>query len=289
MRVLLTGATGFVGAPLAAELRSAGHEVRTVSRGSQGDHDWSEESLSDGVSQSDAVVHLAGESLYASRWTSRQKELLRASRIESTGRLAELAVRHGCRAFLSASAIGYYGASNAPGIDEDSPPGDDFLARLCVDWERAADPCREAGIRTAALRLGVVIGPGGGALQQMLLPFKLGVGGRLGTGQQWFSWVHRTDVVGLIRLALEREELSGAINLTAPEPVRNLELTRALGSVLRRPTLLPVPAFGLRLMLGEFADVLLTGQHVLPRRAQAAGYKFAHFELESALRDALGR
>ena len=289
MKVLLTGATGFVGARLLAVLRGAGHEVRTVSRRpGAGDHDWSDASLAAGVEATDAVIHLAGAGLFDRRWNPRFKQELVESRVRTTEQLATLMARKGSGVLLQASAIGYYGASDAVGLTEDSPPGDDFLAELCAAWERAAEPAREARLRTAAVRIGVVLGPGGGALAKMLPPFKLGAGGPLGSGRQWFSWVHVDDVCGLFAHLLERPDAAGAFNATAPGPVRNKDLAKALGKVLRRPAVLPTPGFAMKLLLGEVADVLLTGQHVLPRASEAAGYTFVHRELEPTLRELLG-
>ena len=287
MRILLTGATGFVGGALAQLLRSKTHEVRSVSRGAGGDHDWSDASLEAGVEWCEAVVHLAGENLFGKRWSAATKERLRQSRTDTTRRLAELCARHAPRTFLSASAVGYYGPSEQQGLTESSPAGDDFLARLCVDWEAAQAPAHEADVRCLTLRIGVVLGAGGGALQKMLLPFRLGVGGRVGSGRQWFPWVHLDDLVALIAHLLEHEECAGIYNATAPQPVTNADFTRAMGRVLRRPTLLPAPGFALKLALGEVADVLLTGQHVLPARALESGFEFAHPEIEGALRATL--
>lgn len=287
MKVLLTGATGFVGGALGRRLREGGHEVHPVSRRPGAGVGWGDDSLRRGVAECDAIIHLAGENIFGRRWSAAQKERLRTSRIDTTRRLAELAAEEGAGVLLMASGIGYYGASEDGRFDEDSPAGDDFLARLCADWERAAAPAAEAGVRLACARLGVVMGPGGGALERMLLPFRLGLGGRLGSGRQWFSWVHLDDVCDLLVLLLEREDLAGPFNFTAPGPVTNAEFTRTLGRVLRRPTVLPAPAFALRLALGEAAEVLLTGQHVSPRRAREAGYTFRHPELEDALRASL--
>lgn len=288
MRILLTGATGYVGSALAPFLAARGHELRSVSRGAAGDHDWSDASLAAGVEWCEAVVHLAGANLFDGRWNSAYKQLLRTSRVETTRQLAELCAQHAPRTLVCASGVGYYGPSEALGLTEDSPPGEDFLARLCGDWEAAQAPAQAADVRCATMRMGVVLSSGGGALQKMLLPFRLGLGGRLGSGRQWFPWIHLDDSVALYAHILEHDELSGVFNLAAPAPVTNAELTRTLARVLRRPALLPVPSFALRLALGEAADVLLTGQHVLPARALASGYEFEHAELELALRASLG-
>jgi uncharacterized protein (TIGR01777 family) len=287
MRVLLTGASGVVGAHLSRRLAASGHTVLPVSRrpSSQG-FDWSEGSLRRGVESCDAIVHLAGENLFASRWNDRQKEELRASRIQTAARLARLAAEMKRQVLVSASAVGYYGASERQGIDEDAPQGEDFLARLCADWEVAAASAIGGGVRTVILRIGVVLAREGGALAKMLPPFRLGLGGPLGNGRQWVSWIHNDDLASLILFVLETRA-TGTFNATAPHPVRMAELARALGAVLRRPAVLPVPAIALKLMLGEAATVLLSGQHVLPRRALAAGFEFRFPHVSAALRDLL--
>lgn len=292
MRILLTGATGFVGGRLSELLRGQGHEVLPVSRrplGSEAAFDWSEEGLQRGVAAADAIVHLAGENLFAKRWSARQKAVLCSSRVESTRRLARLAAEHGTKVFVSASAVGRYGASDDRELDESSPRGSDFLADLCTQWEDATEAAVEAGVRTAIVRIGVVLGKDGGALAKMLPPFRLGLGGPLGSGDQWMSWIHLDDLCGLIAFLLEHEGAAGPFNATAPNPVTMKTMARTLGRVLHRPAFLPAPAPMLRLALGEVADVLLTGQRVLPRRALAAGFSFRHPELEPALRDLLER
>jgi uncharacterized protein (TIGR01777 family) len=289
MRVLITGGTGFVGTRLRELLEQAGHESRLVSRGPQGDYDWSDERLARGVDECDAVVHLAGENLFAKRWSDAQKQKLWASRVETTKRLAALLAAKGGKPFVSTSAIGYYGASETAEMDESSPRGDDFLARLCTDWEDATEAATEAGVRTCVVRTGVVLGKGGGALAKMLPPFKLGAGGPLGNGRQWVSWVHLDDLCRLYLYLLEDGSVRGRFNATAPQPVRMKELASTLGKVLHRPSLFPVPGAILRLALGDVADVLLTGQYVLPRRALEAGFEFAHPDLEGALRHLLGK
>lgn len=289
MKVLLTGATGFVGSRLRERLELAGHEVLPVSRRPGRGYDWSEGSLREGVAAADAVVHLAGENLFGKRWTAEQKERIRASRVDTTERLARLVAERRPTCFVSASAVGYYGPSDVPGLDEHAPPGDDFLAGVCRDWEAAAEAAIESGVRTARVRIGVVLGPDGGALAQLLPIFRLGVGGPVGSGRQGFSWVHREDLCSLFLFLLENERAQGAFNATAPEPVTMKDFARTLGRVLHRPAVLPVPGFALKLALGEVADVLLTGQHVLPRRAREIGFEFRFPELEGALRDVLDR
>jgi uncharacterized protein (TIGR01777 family) len=188
---------------------------------------------------------------------------------------------------LTASAVGYYGARDDEGLDETAPPGEDFLAQLCVQWEAAAEAARAGGVRTAAVRTGVVLGRGGGALSRMLTPFKLGLGGPMGSGRQWMSWIHLEDLCGLFITALSDESWEGPFNGTAPQPERMADFARTLGRVLHRPTVLPTPGFAMKLLLGEAADVLLTGQHVVPTRALAAGFTFRFPDLEPALRDLL--
>ena len=287
MRVLLTGATGFVGARLKPLLEERGHTVLTVSRRPGADADWSEPSLARSVAACDAIVHLAGENLFERRWSAEQKKRLRASRIDTTRALSRLAAQHGTRVFVGASAVGWYGARGDETLDERSPHGTGFLAELCRDWEEAADEAREAGVRTAHVRSGVVLGKEGGALARMLPPFRLGVGGPLGSGRQQVSWIHLDDVCRLYAFLLARDRAQGPFNGTAPHPVTMRTLAKSLGGVLHRPAVLPVPGPVLRLALGEGADALLTGQRVLPTRTQEAGFTFAFPELEPALRDLL--
>lgn len=285
MKVLLTGSTGFIGSRLARALEAKRHTVLAVSRRPGARYDWSDASLVRGVREADAVVHLAGENLFAKRWSAEQKHILRSSRYDTTKKLAALAAARKSTAFLSASAIGYYGASHDVQFQEGSPRGSGFLAELCADWEAATQCAAEAGVRTAIVRTGVVLGHGGGALAKMLPVFKLGIGGPLGSGKQWVSWIHIDDLVALYVFLLEDTKCSGVFNGTAPEPVTMKELARALGRALHRPALFPVPAPMLRLTLGEVADILLTGQRVLPRRALEAGFVFRHPKLDEALAD----
>ncbi len=288
MKILLGGATGFIGRHLQARLEAAGHAVLPVSR-RPGAYDWSDESLRRGVREADAVVNLAGENLFDKRWTAERKRELRSSRIETTRKLALLAAERRPACFLSTSAVGWYGANESAVLDESSPHGQGFLAELCRDWEEAVEAATEAGVRTAVLRLGVVLGRGGGALAKMLPFFRLGLGGPLGSGKQWVSWIHVDDVCSLFLFLLDGNRQRGPWNATAPAPVRMSELARTLGRVLHRPAVLPAPAPMMRLALGEVADVLLTGQNVVPRRALEAGFRFAHSELEDALRDVVSR
>jgi uncharacterized protein (TIGR01777 family) len=289
MKVLLGGASGFVGRHLAAHLGRNGHTVRTLGR-SGADHDWSPASLAAGVAATDAVVHLAGENVLARRWSAAQKERLRTSRLATTDALARaLAVKGGQGVFVTASAIGYYGPHGDEPIDENSPTGRDFLAGLCRDWEAATAPAARAGVRCAQVRIGLVLGTDGGALARMLLPFRLGLGGPLGHGRQMQSWIHVEDLCALFRFVLESPAAHGPFNGTAPTPVTQREFARTLGRVLGRPAFLPLPAFVLRLGLGEAAGLLLDGVAARPQRALAAGFRFAHPELEGALRALLAR
>jgi uncharacterized protein len=291
MRVLVTGASGFIGSHLSERLRAAGHQVLPVSRHPApgvGGYDWSDRSLAQGVEEADAVVHLAGEDLFGKRWTRRQKEILRSSRTELTRKLARLIASRKPACFISASAVGYYGDSLDARFTESSPRGRGFLADLCGEWEAATSAAADAGVRTAITRIGVVLGQGGGALGKMLLPFKLGLGGPIGDGRQWLSWVHIDDLAGLVQFLLERSGESGAFNATAPQPVTMKTFARALGRALHRPAIFPVPGPMLKLALGEVADVLLTGQYVEPRRARESGFTFRFAGVDDALRDVVG-
>jgi uncharacterized protein (TIGR01777 family) len=233
----------------------------------------------------DGVVNLAGESI-AGRWSDEKKRRLRESRIAGTRRLVEAIALAAERptVLVSVSAVGYYGDRGEEALTEDSDPGGDFLAQLCQEWEAEAQRAEGLGLRVARLRLGVVLDRNGGALAQMLAPFRLGAGGPLGSGRQWFPWIHRADVVGLFRFALERAEAAGPINAAAPELVRQGEFAEALGRALHRPAFVPTPAFALRLLFGEFAGTLLGSQRVLPERAEALGYAFRFPQIEPALR-----
>jgi uncharacterized protein (TIGR01777 family) len=290
MKILLTGATGFIGRRFTRLAEERSHQVLPVSRSPRGGgFDWSEQSLSAGVAAADAIVHLAGENLSRKRWTDRQKRALVESRVGPTSRLAALAAERRPSTLVSASAVGYYGPSERPGLDEEAPPGRDFLATLCQGWERATAASTAAGVRTSIARFGVVLGRESGALQKMLPPFRLGIGGPIGSGRQWVSWVHADDAAALLLFLVESQTAHGPYNVTAPNPVTMGELARTLGKILHRPAVLPVPGLALKLALGEVADVLLTGQHVVPRRAREAGFQFRYPTLEAALREILLR
>jgi uncharacterized protein (TIGR01777 family) len=294
MKVFIVGGTGFVGVNLANRLRARGDEVTVLGRlpGRPGGLDPGVESVvGDATEPGDwqrrlagheTVVNLAGASIFT-RWTDRAKEAIRRSRILTTRNVVAALPGGGGVTLVSTSAVGYYGFHGDEELGEDAPPGDDFLARLCVDWEAEAQRAGERGARVAIARFGIVLGPGGGVLGQMAPLFRAFLGGPLGSGRQWFSWIHVEDLFGALAHLVGRRESSGAYNFTAPGPVTNRALTRELGRVLRRPAILPAPAFAVRLALGEFGDVLLEGQRVLPRRLLAEGFRFAHPDLRGAL------
>jgi len=297
MRVIISGASGLIGTALGASLRSDGHEVVVLVRrpAGAGEIQWDPAQgvlAADVLDGADAVVHLAGAGIGDHRWTDAYKQELIDSRVKTTTLLATTiaASANPPKVLLSGSAIGIYGASDGRDLDESSPAGTGFLADLCVQWEAAAAPAAVAGVRVAHLRTGIVLTPKGGALKKMLPLFTLFAGGKFGKGTQWQSWISLADEVGAIRHLLTHD-VRGPVNLTAPAPVTNSEFTKVLGSVLHRPTLLPVPRFGPALLLGaELADALLyTGQKVLPGALQASGYAFQHTTLGAALRAELGK
>ena len=297
MKILVTGSSGLVGTALVAELTRAGHTVcrllRPESTSAPGPTKgipvrWNPATgeLEGTAAGADAVVNLAGASIASGRWNEGRKRLLATSRVDATRQfvaaMGKLNPRP--RTFISASAIGYYGSRGDESLTEESAPGNDFLAGLCVAWEAEAAKAREHGLRVAQLRFGIILAKHGGALAKMLLPFRLGAGGRVGSGRQWMSWVALEDVVAMIRFALENSAVSGAFNAVAPQPVRNVEFTRVLARALHRPAIFPAPPFALRLALGEMADaLLLSSQRVVPRKVEQAGYRFVHPELAGAL------
>ncbi|HTQ44649.1 MAG TPA: TIGR01777 family oxidoreductase [Polyangiaceae bacterium] len=285
MRVLLTGGTGFIGSHLARALEARGDQVVVVSR--RGPVTWDD--VEARVSTVDAVVHLAGEPVADARWTPERLERIRASRVDTTGRLARAiaAAPRKPRAFVSASAVGIYGTRTDDVVcRESTPPGDDVLARIVVDWEAAAAPAREAGVRVAHPRTGIVLGPGG-ALSRMVGPYRFFVGGSIGSGKQWVSWIHLHDEVSALLFLLDRD-IQGPVNLVAPEPVTMAQLSSAIGRTMHRPSLMRVPGFALKVALGSgVAQLLLTGQRVAPAALQAAGFSFAFARIDEALRDLL--
>lgn len=302
MRVIITGGTGLIGRALAADLAQDGHEVIVLSRSPERHTNrlpsgvrverWDARTgggwahLADGAN---AIVNLAGENIAAGRWTPERKARIRESRLNAGRAVVEAvqAATNRPRVVVQASAVGYYGPCGDEEVTEDHPPGSDFLARVCVEWEASTAPVEELGVRRPILRTGIVLSAEGGALPRMLPPFKLGLGGRLGSGRQWFPWIHIRDEVRAIRFLLEQENAGGPYNLTAPNPVTNAELTQALGRVLGRPALFPVPALALKLIFGEMATVLLDGQRAVPRRLLDAGFTFEFTDVQTALRDLL--
>ena len=298
MRVIITGATGLIGSALVRSLLADGHTVTRLVRGGRkgspspgvADVEWDPERGSvdaAALEGHDAAVHLAGEPVAEGRWTDEKKRRIRESRAQGTRLVAETLARLGRKpaVLVSASATGYYGDRGSELLTEESASGDDFLSEVCREWEAAARPAAEAGVRVVHPRIGVVLDADGGALPKMLTPFKLGVGGRLGDGHQYMSWITLPDVVGVIRRALDDEQMSGTVNAVSPQPVTNEEFTKTLGRVLGRPTIFPVPEFAARLAFGEVADaLLLSSQCVEPARLKAAGFQFADPALEGALR-----
>ena len=292
MRVLVTGGTGLVGRPACDALRAAGHAVTIVSRepGRVPARAIGWDGLRAAMPETDAIVNLAGESIASGRWTAARKAAIRSSRVEATRALVDAAAAASPRpkVLVNASGVGYYGAHGDEPLDETAAAGTDFLARLCVEWEAEARRAEALGVRVVVVRLGVVLAPDGGALSAMLLPFRAGLGGPIGGGRQWISWVHRDDVVGLLREAVGNTEYAGPVNATSPNPVTNRDFARALGRALHRPTVLPVPGIGLRLLMGEMATMLLTGQRVLPKAAERLGYAWQQPELPEALERCVG-
>ena len=292
MRVLVTGGTGLVGRPACDALRAAGHAVTIVSRepGRVPARAIGWDGLRTAMPETDAIVNLAGESVAGGRWTAARKAAIRSSRVEATRALVDAAAAASPRpkVLVNASGVGYYGAHGDEPLDETAAAGTDFLARLCVEWEAEARRAEALGVRVVVVRLGVVLAPDGGALSAMLLPFRAGLGGPIGGGRQWISWVHRDDVVGLLREAVGNTEYAGPVNATSPNPVTNRDFARALGRALHRPTVLPVPGIGLRLLMGEMATMLLTGQRVLPKVAERLGYAWQQPELPEALERCVG-
>jgi uncharacterized protein (TIGR01777 family) len=306
MRVFITGGTGLVGSRLIRRLRQRQDQVVVLTRRPEvaqqkldsactivtGDpmqaDDWMK-----AIDECDAVINLAGEGIFNRRWSRRFKQLLYDSRIKTTENVAAAVSKNPrtaagtARTLVNASAIGYYGPRGDEEVTEETGAGDDFLARLCVDWEKAARAVEPSGVRLAILRVGVVLDREGGALRQMLRPFKMFVGGPVGSGKQWISWIHHADMVGLLLLALDNDQARGPINATAPWPETNRNFSKALGRALHRPSFLRTPKFALRVMLGQVAQVVTTGQRVLPKRALALDYTFKFAQIDAALKDVL--
>ena len=298
MRIAVSGASGLIGSALVPLLTTAGHQVRRLVRSEPKGPDevrWNPAAGSldpAALEGCDAVIHLAGESIASHRWTAAQKQKILASRVDSTKLLAAALAKmpQPPRICLAASAIGYYGSRGDERLDESSAAGDDFLADVVRQWEAALRPAADAGLRVVSTRFGVVLSPAGGALKTMLTPFRLGLGGRVGSGRQWMSWIALDDAVGAIYHTLSNDSLAGPVNLVTPNPVTNLEFTKTLGRVLGRPTIFPLPAPAARLALGEMADaLLLSSTRVYPARLLTSGYAFRFGELEPALRHLLGK
>jgi uncharacterized protein (TIGR01777 family) len=295
MHALLTGSTGLVGSAVVASMRGAGHHVtRLVRAASRADDCVQWDPLAgklddNAITGVESVVHLAGENI-AGRWTRRKKERIRSSRVDGTRTLCQALARmtKPPQVLISASAIGFYGDRGDEVLTEDSPPGTGFLPEVCQAWEAATEPATDAGIRVVKLRIGVVLAANGGALAKMLTPFRLGFGGRIGSGRQYMSWITLDDVVGAINHAITNESLAGPVNATAPNPVTNTEFTKTLGRALRRPTILPLPSFAARAAMGEMAnDLLLASTRTEPTRLLDTGYAFQHRDLNQALRNIL--
>jgi uncharacterized protein len=299
LKVLIAGGTGFVGSALTRSLLQHGHKVSLLSRrpsapgGTPPVYHWNPECYefdANALTGVDAIVNLAGENLAGGRWTRERRRYLVESRVGATrflvGRMAERTPSP--RALVSASAVGIYGNRGDEVLTEESPPGSGFLAELCLAWEEAAFSARDAGIRVAVLRSGMVLDGGGGALEKLLPIFKLGLGGPLGSGKQWMSWVALPDVLGVIETALSREDIAGPLNVVSPAPLRNKDFAHILGRVLRRPAFLPAPAPALRLLFGGMADeALLSSARVAPAKLTSLGYSFAFEDPERALRNAI--
>src|SRR5829696_1149325 len=309
MRVVIAGGGGFLGSPLAWAWAEEGHDVRVLTRGlvpGQAQHEpgtgkpgitrvgWDPDGRAGQLARefegASAVINLAGASIAGTRWTPARKQSLRDSRVLATqslvAALAGLAAPP--PAFISASGIGYYGDRGAELLTEESAAGEDFLAHLCVEWEAEARRAERAGIRVVLLRTGIVLEKGGGALPQMMRPFRFFAGGPLAGGRQYISWVHRHDWSEMVRWLVETPEVAGPVNVTAPHPVTNREFSRALGRALHRPSLAPAPRFALKIALGEMATAVLASQRAIPKRAQSAGYHFRYPEIDIAFRGIFG-
>jgi uncharacterized protein len=301
MKILITGATGLVGSALTQDLQRVGHTVCRLMRpgssdgakNSQGfDVTWNPETgeLGGAAVGADAVVNLAGASIAGARWTPARKQLIRSSRVETTramvNALSKMTARP--RVLVSASAVGYYGNRGDERLTEDSASGSDFLSEIAREWEAEAVKAESLAIRVVRPRFGVILAKHGGALPQMMRPFKFGVGGKLGSGQQWMSWITLDDVIAILRLAIENGTIRGALNTVSPQPIQNAAFTKILAQVMHRPAIFPAPAFALRLALGEMADaLLLASQRALPTKLDKLNYKFLHPDLPAALQSVL--
>ncbi len=296
MRITLSGATGFVGAALCERLAADGHHLTALARDPERARvtvpslsrafgwDATLKAPREALEDADAVVHLAGESVVG-YWTAARRRAIRASRVDGTRRLLEALADASTRpsVLVSAGAIGFYGDRGDEELTESSAPGEGFLSETSVAWEREATAAERLGVRVVRLRIGIVLARGGGALGAMLTPARLGLGGPLGDGRQWWSWIAREDLIGIVRLALDDDTMSGAVNVTAPAAVRQADFAKTLGRVLHRPAFMPAPGWALRTMLGGFSEELLSSKRVLPAAAEACGYQFQQPHLEAAL------
>ena len=301
MTTVITGATGFVGSQLVKQVDQPVILSRNAERARQRfadttvqAYDWdlnSEPPPAEAFDGANAVIHLAGESVGEGRWTSRKKQLILDSRVQGTRHLVDRleTLKEKPKVLVSASAVGYYGSQGDEILNETATTGNDYLADVCQQWESEAARAREFGIRVINVRIGIVLGAGGGALKKMLTPFKLGVGGRLGHGRQWMPWIHLSDLVRILSFAAEHASFDGPLNATSPNPVTNRDFTRSLGKAVRRPTIFPVPGFMLRLALGEFGGILLHSQRVVPEAVTGLGYSFQFPDLDTALQNILAR
>jgi hypothetical protein len=296
MKVLITGATGLIGTPLQKMLRDAGHELLLASRKPPKNESYVQWDINDGFAAPeklegvDAVIHLAGENLNGLRWTDEKKKAIRDSRILGTRNVVDSIsnLKQRPRVFASSSAIGFYGDRSDEVMTETSPPGKGFLPEVCREWEAEARRAEDAGIRTVLLRAGIVLSKDGGALGTMLTPFKFGLGGVIGSGKQWMSWISLDDHVAVIKFVLENKAIRGAVNSVSPNPVTNEEFTKTMGEVLYRPTFIPVPEFAVHLAFGEMGDtLLLDSTRVAPKRLDEAGFKFNFPDLKKALENAV--
>lgn len=292
MRIIVSGSNGLVGKALIKALEAAGHDTYRLVRhapNSEREIEWSPDRYSIAISRIegfDAVYHLAGESIASGRWNEEKKRKIRESRARGTKLLADALANlsQPPKTLISASAIGYYGDRGDELLTESSPPGNDFLADVCVEWEKATEHARAKGVRVVNTRFGIILDKEGGALAKMLPPFRMGIGGRIGDGKQWMSWIALDDVIGGLQFVLSNETLNSAVNFVAPNPVTNAEFTKTLGSVLSRPTFFPIPEFGVRLAFGEMADaLLLSSQRVEPSVLKTSGYSFRFSDLRTAL------
>lgn len=298
-RTLVTGGTGWIGQQLIKQLESPLLVSRNAARAQTRlgipseqiiECDLGSEKISaDRLNDINAVVNLMGDSIADGRWNADKKKRIRDSRVQGTRNLCESLIESTSLpdVLVSASAIGYYGERGDDIVDESQPPGNDFLSEVCVEWEQAAQPLIDAGVRACFLRVGIVLGQGGGAIGKMLTPFKLGVGGRISSGQQWMSWIHLQDIVNMIQFLITDDSCNGAFNGTSPQPVRNIEFTKTLGKAVGRPTIFPVPSFALKLALGEFADFLCMSQRVVPNALEAAGFEFQYPGIQQAIEQSI--